>query len=123
VSDTSTKAAITNLDGDSVITEDDKPMLTEIGRRVLEHKNKIAARMIKQNKGIMFIFGRGDLVWLLFNIKLCLSTKPKKISCRILKRSYKIRFWFFLPFRFLLILLVGLYSYDLVGQDQGSLSS
>jgi hypothetical protein len=62
VSDTSTEAATTNLDRDSVATENNKPILTEIGRRVLEHKNKIAARMIKQNKGTILIFGRGDLV-------------------------------------------------------------
>jgi hypothetical protein len=62
VFDTFTETAITNLNRDSVATKDDKPMLTEIGRRVLEHKNKIAACMIKQNKGTIYIFSRGDLV-------------------------------------------------------------
>jgi hypothetical protein len=90
VSDTSTETTTTDLNRDSVTTEDDKPMLTKIGRRVLEHKNKIAACIIKQNKGIILIFGRGDLVWLLFNTKLHLSTKPKKVSYRILEHSRKI---------------------------------
>jgi hypothetical protein len=90
VSDTSTKTAITDLDRDSIATEDNKPILIKIGRRVLEHKNKMAARMIKQNKGTIPIFGRGDLVWLLFNTKLRLSTEPKKTSCRILECSRKV---------------------------------
>jgi hypothetical protein len=90
VSDTSTETATTNLDRDSVATEDDEPMLTEIGRRVLEHKNKMAIRMIKQNKGTMPTFSRGDLVWLLFNTKLRLSTEPKKIPYRILEHSRKV---------------------------------
>jgi hypothetical protein len=62
VSDTSIETAITNLDKDSVTTKNNKPMLTKIGRQVLEHKNKITACMIKQNKGIILIFSRGDLV-------------------------------------------------------------
>jgi hypothetical protein len=70
VSDISIETATTNLDKDFVTIENDKPMLTKIGRRVLEYKNKITARMIKQNKGIIFIFSRGDLVWFLFSIKL-----------------------------------------------------
>jgi hypothetical protein len=62
VSDTSTKTVIINLDRDFIATENDKPIFTKIGRRVLEHKNKMTARMIKQNKGIMLTFSRGDLV-------------------------------------------------------------
>jgi hypothetical protein len=65
-------------------------MLIEIGRRVLEYKNKITARMIKQNRGTMPIFGRGDLVWFLFSTKLRLSTELKKVSCRILEYSRKV---------------------------------
>jgi hypothetical protein len=96
VSNTSIETTTTDLDRDSVATENNEPMLTEIGRRVLEYKKKIAARMIKQNRGIMLIFGRGDLVWLLFSTKLRLSTKPKKISCRILECSRKVSLWYFL---------------------------
>jgi hypothetical protein len=62
VSDTFTKTTITNLDRDSITTKDNKPILTEIDRRILEHKNKITACMIKQNRGTMLIFSRGDLV-------------------------------------------------------------
>jgi hypothetical protein len=56
ISNISTEAAITDLDGDSVATENDELMLTEIGRRVLEYKRKIAAHMIKQNRGTMPTF-------------------------------------------------------------------
>jgi hypothetical protein len=56
------KTATTNLDRDSIAIENDKLILTKISRRVLEHKNKITACIIKQNKGIIFIFSRGDLV-------------------------------------------------------------
>jgi hypothetical protein len=62
VSNTSIETATTNLDRDSVATKNNEPMLTEISRRVLEHKNKIAACMIKQNGGIMPTFSKGDLV-------------------------------------------------------------
>jgi hypothetical protein len=94
-------------------------MLTKIGRRVLVHKNKITARIIKQNKGIILIFSRGDLVWLLFNTKLYLSTELKKISYRVLERNYKISLWFFFFFRFLLISPAGLCSHDLIRQIKG----
>jgi hypothetical protein len=40
ISNTFTKTAITNLDRDSVTTKNNEPMLTEIGRRVLEYKKK-----------------------------------------------------------------------------------
>jgi hypothetical protein len=95
VSDTFTKAATTDLDRDSVAIKDDEPMLTKISRRVLEHKNKITARMIKQNRRTMPTFGKRDLVWLLFSTKLRLSTKLKKISCRILECNRKMSLWFF----------------------------
>jgi hypothetical protein len=71
----------------------------------------------------MLSFGRGDLVRLLFSIKLYFSTEPKKIPYQILERSRKINYWFFLFLRFLLISLASLYSHDLVGQDQGNSSS
>jgi hypothetical protein len=90
ISNTSIETAIINLNRDSVITENNKPMLTKIGRRVLKHKNKITVRIIKQNKGIIFIFSKGNLVWFLFNTKLYFSTEPKKIAYRILKYNRKI---------------------------------
>jgi hypothetical protein len=62
ISDTSTKTVIINLDKDFITIENNKPILTEIGRRVLEHKNKITICIIKQNKGIILIFSRGNLV-------------------------------------------------------------
>jgi hypothetical protein len=92
VSDISTKIIIINLDRDSIATKNNKPMLTEISCRVLEHKNKITACIIKQNKRTILIFNRGDLVLFLFNTKLYFSTKLKKISCRILEHNHKVSF-------------------------------
>jgi hypothetical protein len=62
ISDTFIETAITNLDRDSVTTENNEIILIKIGRRVLEYKNKVAACIIKQNKRIILIFSRGDLV-------------------------------------------------------------
>jgi hypothetical protein len=77
-------------ENDSIATENNSNMLTEIGHRVLEHKKKQATRIIKKKSRVKISFKKKNIVWLQIPKKIHRPTKPIKLPCCVLELSRKV---------------------------------
>jgi hypothetical protein len=83
-----TKITIKN---DSIATKNNGNMLTEIGRRVLEHKEKQTTRIINIKKNRVKIgFKKRDIVWLQILNKIYCPTEFIKLSYYVLELGRKV---------------------------------
>jgi hypothetical protein len=71
-------------------------MLTEIGRRVLEHKEKQTTRIMKKKDRVKISFKKRDIVWLQILKKIRCPTEPMKLPCYILELSRKVSDFYFI---------------------------